>query len=574
MENNIKNNIKNNNLNDNSSQNDIERNPPIFTEFSEKTKKRLEKERIKIEKKFEKKKKKEEKKKELNEKYGKKVRNLLHEQFFGILDEERIHYTVFFFIGAIIIAIFSLFPNSGTWPITATEFVTLMFFIGFLVLMLFASLKSTSIYMFGPAKEWKYKILFMAIALAIGGILSSLFLIYTDASKMPVVFLQHDKLLPTLFIVVFIGWNVIQIHFIREGFETIAEKAEMKLIDNKLEEKKRLYARIFLALGLIFPFIIHFFTAWGFYVAFSDFADPSNPTQAELSALNIYWLWVVVSIILIIAMGFWQIQLYRKSIQNNRPNVFSNVFYMLLWILLWFRSFGFINSFLSTTKIASDIFIILGNVFLLSFTSILVLRGIAEKIKKGQVLYEASAPFLVYALTILYVAGQVALILEGFGTRDQVNMLNNSLVLIASFAYYFWYSNYVLQRKGFIAKRMLTKEEVANLLSEFSSILSKKLIQQKDVIDYELKQFLSQKNLVFEIKSENLESEKVAIEINENIETIKNITTEEPEILEKNSTIPDIKEEATILNIKEEADNINIEENEESENADPQNIID
>jgi len=503
-------------------QEDSTQSKKIFTDFSEKTKKRLEKDAKKQQRKYEKKKKKEEKMKNFDAKYGSKIRKILHEQFYGILDEERIHYTITFFIAAILIAFFSLFSKEETWPMTTSTFLSAMFFIGFLILMIFTMMKSISMYMFGPIKEWKYKIIIIGVAMAIGLILTTLLFIYTDPSKMPIVFLQHDKLLPVSFIMVFVGWNVIQIHFIKDGLERPAMKAEIKLIEKNPEKDKQiLYAKLFLIIGMAFPFILHILTSWGFYILFNQFEDPSNPTQQELTALNIFWAWFVVSIILISIMDFWQFRLYKKSIQYNKPNVFSNIFYMLLWVILWFRSFGFINSFRTATKLASDTFIILGNMLLLVMTSILVLRGLSEKVKKGQYFHEESIPFLVYALTILYVAGQISLILIGFGTRDQVNMFNNSLILITSIAYYFWYSKYTLERKNMIAKSSLTKDEVINLFIEFTNSLSTKLNDQANLIQNELDSFLDKTKL--KILKREVEKEKEKERLPDKLEEIEKL---------------------------------------------------
>lgn len=399
-----------------------------------------------------------------------KFRQILHDQFHGILDEDKVIYTVIFFVGAIVVSMFSLFGSGETWPLTATEIVTMILFLGFLFLMLFAMIPSVKEYMFGSMKEWWRKIIISLIAFGVSAIINAILFISLQPDRVPIVFLSHETLFPTIFILIFIGWNVIQIHFIKDGLKDVSENIQEKLVSAESDlAKKRTLAVVFMVLGQAIPILIHIFTVWGFWGDFTTYETPGNPTPAELTNLNTFIAWSVIMLIVILITNYWQIRLYKRSAENDTPNVFSNMLYILLWIIFWFRSFGFINAFLSSTSSGSDIFLIIGNVFLLAFTSIMVLRGLAERVKKTQFISEDAVPFLVYALTTMYVAGQVIMIIWGFGTRDQVNMLNNALILITSLIYYFWYSEYILQRKGYIPRDILTVEEANKAFDEFGN---------------------------------------------------------------------------------------------------------
>lgn len=447
---------------------------PIVANVSETTQKKLDKAFLKEHRKAKKEIVKEIKKKETSEKLDKNIRKILHDQFHGILDEEKVMYTIVFFIGACIISLFSLFGNAQTWPLTATEATTLIFFIGFLILMILAMIPSVKKYMFGPIKEWRLKLLIMGISFGIAAVLTYLFMDATG-STFPIYFLRHSVLLPVIFIIVFIGWNVIQIHFIKEGLEQVSMNTELKYFEKAKDQRKKIYySRVFLILGLVSPFILHIITSVIFNIEFKAIGDTT--------IYNTFLAWAILMGLLYFATDYWQLNLYRKSIENQTPNIFSSMFYTLLQIIFWFRSFGFINSFRSATKTGSDIFIIVGNVFLLAFTSIMVLRGLAERVKKSRLLSEDSMPFLVYAFTILYVAGQVAMILNGLQTRDQVNIMNNALTLITSVVYYFWYSNYILQRKGYVQRNLLTLPEVSAMVDDLMATI----IQENSGINIDL----------------------------------------------------------------------------------------
>lgn len=450
---------------------DIEENPaeksqtliPIVSNVSETTQKKLDKSFLKEHRKAKKEVVKEIKKKETSEKLDKNIRKILHDQFHGILDEEKVIYTIVFFLGAIIISLFSLFGNTQTWPLTATEATTTIFFLGFLILMILAMIPLFKKHMFGPIKEWRKKLIIMGISFGIAAVLTYLFMDATG-STFPIYFLRHSVLLPVIFIIVFIGWNVIQIHFIKEGLEQVSMNTELKYFQKAKNQTKRVYySKIFLVIALATPFILHIITSAIFNIEFKDVGDPA--------VYNTFLAWAILMGILLFTTDYWQLSLYRKSMENQTPNIFSSMFFILLQIIFWFRSFGFINSFRSATKTGSDIFIIIGNVFLLAFTSIMVLRGLAERVKKSRLLSEDSMPFLVYAFTILYVAGQVAMILNGLQTRDQVNIMNNALTLVASLVYYFWYSNYILQRKGYVQRNLLTLPEVSAMVDDLMTTI-------------------------------------------------------------------------------------------------------
>jgi hypothetical protein len=371
--------------------------------------------------------------------------------------------------------------------------------------------------------EFKKKAIICLISFGLGSILP---IVYGN-TQFAISWLGFSELLPIIFVVVFIGWNLIQIHFVKGSFQEISMQVENKLIVQKEDQKrKNTYIILFLVMGLLTPLILHTLTVIGFW---SDFESIRATDEA---AFNTFIGWMILMFVIIIATDYWQIRLYVKSKKNETPNVFSNMFYILISILLWFRSFGFINTFRSSTAqtIGSEIFLGIGNVFLLGLTSIMVLRGLAERVKKSGIFNEDSIPFLVYALTIMYVTGQVVMIQGGFDNKQSLDMFNNSLLLITGLLYYLWYSNYILQREGWIGKSYMTLDEVKSVVFEFANDLKEEIPAQKNVIDKQLSILLDNYKLSV-VKLFVKEQDEVEEEVSETVQ--EDVVFESTEDIEK-----------------------------------------
>lgn len=488
-----------------------------------KAEEKLRKKKEKEERKKEKKKEKDAKRQEQKQEMDKKFRNILHEQFFGILDKGKIFYTVVFLVGALLIAGFSL---GGTAWTNVVSFIALTIALGFVFLLIFSMIPKTSEQMFGE-REFKKKAIFCIISFGLGSIFPIVYLNVPIA----ITWLSFSQLLPGIFIVVFFGWNLIQIHFVKGSFQEISMQVENKLIAQEEDQRrKNTYIILFLVLGLLTPLLLHTLAVIGFWAEFELFIG----TAKEIN-FTTFVAWVIFMYVIILATDYWQIRLFVKSKKNKTPNVFSNMLYILFSILLWFRSFGFINTFRATTTqtIGSDIFLGIGNVFLLGLTSIMVLRGLAERVKKSEIFNEDSIPFLVYALTIMYVTGQVVMIQGEFGDKASLDMFNNSMLLITGLVYYLWYSSYILQREGWIGKSYMTLDEVKSVVFEFANDLKEEIPAQKNVIDKQLSNLLENYKLSvvkLVVKEEDEEAEPVEEEVEfESTEDIEKSLNEEIE---------------------------------------------
>jgi hypothetical protein len=334
-------------------------------------------------------------------------------------------------------------------------------------------------------------------------------------SEIPINWLSFSELLPGIFVIIFLGWNLIQIHFIKTSFHDLSMKVEKALItDQSNEAIKRTLSTIFLIIGFTIPLLLHSLTIVGFVPSFTTFSGPT-PTVEEQTALNIFIAWIIFMYIIIIALGIWQIRIFNKSMINRKPNVFSNMLYIMIWVILWFRSFGFINTFrIVAGQTGSDIFLAIGNVLLLVLTSFMVLRGLAERVKKTDLFSEDSIPFLVYALTIMYVAGQTIMIQGEFGDKNSLDMFNNTILLVSGIIYYLWYSNYILQREGYIQRTLLTKLEVKSIIDELEEKIIKEVPDQSEKVEKQVEEIL----LKYELKSNINNVDEKEYSLNDDVE--------------------------------------------------------
>jgi hypothetical protein len=143
----------------------------------------------------------------------------------------------------------------------------------------------------------------------------------------------------------------------------------------------------------------------------------------------------------------------------------------------------------------------LGNILLVVLTAVFVLRMIAREVKETNKMNVDAIPFLVYALVIMYIAGQVVLILGSVTTTSQVDIVNNSILLISSIVYYVWYSQYILQRMDYIKRNRYTVEEIKFVMTQFADELKESVPVMSEKIDSSLDSIL-EKHKIVEPKSE------------------------------------------------------------------------
>ena len=118
---------------------------------------------------------------------------------------------------------------------------------------------------------------------------------------------------------------------------------------------------------------------------------------------------------------------------------------------------------------------------------------IAKRVKQTKKINEDAIPFLVFALVIMYIAGQVVMILGSIeGNQIYVNITNNSILLVSSIAYYMWYSQYILQRRDYIKRTRYTIEEIKGVMTEFADNLKETAPSESENINDALETILDE----------------------------------------------------------------------------------
>lgn len=434
----------------------------------------------------------------------------LSKLFHKIFEPSHIFYTITFFIVVIMISLLGF--NANLIIGNVLLFIASTFSLTFIFLAIFGVVPNMKSFLFSPDKKFDRKKIFsLIIAFGISTVIIALYFIFTSLPEFPIQFLRWDYILPYLFVGIYFGWNVIQIYFIKAGFEQYSIKVDNWILKDKEDFKQNQFlSSIFLILALAVPVLIQIGTYFGFIDYFE--ANPGDPFDPLL------WFngWNIVMFVVIVIISWRLITIYIKSQRNETPNVFSSIFYILIWIIIWYRSFSFINSFRSVTQAGGiDFFRILMDILLMIFTSIMVLKGLGTKVTRFRILNEDNLAFVLFAFTILYIEGQIVMItgagaLTGSYTdRNQISMLNNFLILIVTISFYWWYSEYTLERKGLILRKAFKPEEVIVVVRDFKQyLINSGALDSNRISDREFQNFLQQKKLNIK-ESDKPELEKV-----------------------------------------------------------------
>jgi len=311
-----------------------------------------------------------------------------------------------------------------------------------------------------------------------------------------IIFIGWDYILPGFYIIVYFGWNIAQIFFLKTEFEAIAFKADERVISDSNANRNKYLSMIFLILAISIPIL----TQVGTYFAFIPFFEPQTPTDSSLLWFN---GWNIAMYGVIVLISYRLVFLYIKSVKNDTHNIFSSIFFVLVWLIIWYRSFSFINSFRSVSgAVGIDAFRALIDILLMIFTAILVIRGLGSRTFKFRIFNPNNLAFFLFAFTLIYIEGQIVMI-TGAGSisgtytnRSQVNLVNNFGVLLITIIFYWFYSEYTLKKNGLILKQMFNQKEVIQIVTDFKShLINRGALDSGNFNESDFQQFLRTKKL-------------------------------------------------------------------------------
>jgi hypothetical protein len=402
-----------------------------------------------------------------------KIQEILDKNFHSIFNSSHFFYTIIFLVFLLLISLFSFIPLPYGGNIVL--FLVTLLSITFLLFMIEGKIPSLDKYLFSTEKKFdRRKGIYFLINIVISLIIVIPYFVIGSSDQMTIQFLGWDVVLPIMFLAIYFGWNLVQILYLRIGFENISEN-----VDNKLEVKhgsskgKERICLICLVFAIIIPSLIQVLILLGYWSSFFPQGGGSSDPFVIFLGYNLF-------IFFLIGISSWRLfTLYLKSKKNETPNAFSSVFFILLWIITWFRSFIFIRTYYNIIQNTPEVDVVTSiiDVILMVITSIIVLRGLGNKVYDSILFNKNNMPFFLFAFTLLYFAGQVILItgagtLTGiFADQKQISLINNFLIIVISVIFYWFYSENVLEKKGLIIKKHFFVEDVVLMITDFKQAL-------------------------------------------------------------------------------------------------------
>ncbi|MCF2140028.1 MAG: hypothetical protein K9W44_08245 [Candidatus Lokiarchaeota archaeon] len=370
-------------------------------------------------------------------------------------------------------------------------------------------------------------------------------------------FLTFQALFGIILALIYFGWNAGQIFFVKTTIESQAIRSEAKFqVKNENVEKSKVLRKIAVRNYLIvfIPLLIHiiftllyiFMDTAEFYQIFTDtppsFIGKFTPEvfyygEWKDQATNITGLsdfvlfltryfpevwfannsllfvlvWSVLVLVLLIFLLTKQISLYKLSKKNDTPNVFSGMFFLIFSIFLYLKLFSILNTGIGMSAISGEnppdqlvgqIIDWITSILLMLITIFNLLRGFGKKIRttlKSSKITEYNLAFLMFLLVGSYWGGQWSLITGQGLTKEGLNIATSLVVVIVYIGFYYWYSGWVLERRGFVRKHSFTLVEVKEMLTELSKQIKDQMLQtieNEQIITNTLNNYLLSKKII------------------------------------------------------------------------------
>ena len=425
-----------------------------------------------------------------------KIQEKLDKHFHSIFNNSHFLYTIFFLVALLIISIMSFVQGAGDVIILLAT----LFSLTFLLFMFEGLILPLDKYLFSIEKKLDYrKGMYFSINLIISLIFVVPYFVFGNSSQLVIQFLGWDVILPVFYLVIYFGWNLVQILYLRIGFEQISETVDNKVSDRYSASKKREATCLIILIGaILIPFLLQLATLSAYLPLFTPPAgDPVDPL--------VWFIGYNVFIIFLMVLTSWRVfTLHLRSKKNGSINAFSSIFYILVWIIIWFRSFSFINTLQNVVQgsLSLDITTRLIDVLLMIITTIIVLRGLGDKVYDSVLFNKNNMPFFLFSFTLLYFVGQIIMItgagnLTGiFADRNQINLINNFLIILVTVIFYWFYSENALEKKGLIIKKHFYPEDVVLVIKDFKQTLeSREALNTSIFGEEDLEDFLRSRNL-------------------------------------------------------------------------------
>jgi hypothetical protein len=419
----------------------------------------------------------------------------IDDYFHHIFNPSHIAYTIFFLSEIIILIMFFILGSTDLGDIGL--FLATTFSLSFLILMVLGIYSKFDRFLFTKSLD-QHKTLIFIGSLGLSTVIILLYFFFGSSTQLPIQFLGWDYILPGFFILVYFGWNMTQIFFLRSTFEEISERANSMILKTQKSKRNKIISILFLISALLVSVLTQIAT----YFAFIPFFEPQSPSD---SLEPLWWFngWNIAIFIVILLIAYRLIVLLIKSLRNETANISSSVFFVLVWLIIWYRSFSFINSFRSVTEaVGIDIFRAGIDVLLMILTAVLVIRSLGNKTFRFKIFNPNNLAFFLFAFTLIYIEGQFVMI-TGAGSisgtytnRSQVNLTNNFILLLITIVFYWVYSERMLEKKGLIERKLFKQEDVVQFVSDFKDyLINTGALDSNKISESEFENYLRNKKL-------------------------------------------------------------------------------
>ncbi|MHA1681313.1 MAG: hypothetical protein ACTSUE_09910 [Promethearchaeota archaeon] len=401
-----------------------------------------------------------------------KLRVMVNKNFSNILSKEHWVYTLIFFVSVLVLSLFSLIESSLA-VLTVVIFISTTLIIMFAILFVMSNMKSFESRILKC--EMRTKLGWLGLVSLISfGIFIVLYLVSLPLGAG----FRLEAVLPIVYSVVFVGWNFIQIFFIRKGLEGVSSRMEGRFIKESMNvDDKKKVSRPMVVLSMIGPI------AGQAGLVTILFVNPNNTIdtlQSSAIGVLILGLWMIgMFLVLIIAM-FNIRATHNLTIKHGTPSVFAPVLHALFWFYIIYRSYAFIvamNKSLAgigemtvSDRLVDSIFIVV-SLFLL-------FKGLGSKLKRTSFFTKHTLPFMAYLLSMIVVMGRISLILGipvGGAlvplSQSIIAAVNNLMMMSVAIIFYFIYFKNKLEDLHYLEKDTYSVREVNEILGDFLGVL-------------------------------------------------------------------------------------------------------
>jgi hypothetical protein len=371
-------------------------------------------------------------------------------------------------------------------------------------------------------------------------------------------FLTYQQLFGLILALVYFLWNAVQIFYVKTSVEKVAVSAEARfqIKNEQTTVKSRNTKRTILNIvSLVMPFLLHiifvllfmFFDTdaspitgvpinrfmpisedyWGTWYQDWLILNPATTLSPFIVFVTIYFptvwwanpgfqgmlIWTMAVFVLLIVTTSKQINLAKQSKVNNTRNIFSGIFYMIFWIFLYFKLFSLITTYIDikyvevvTTAEPAFIYQVFDwifGVFLMLITVLNLVRTFGLKVKekagkgKSSKITEFNLVLLMFIFVSSYWGGQWSLIAST--SKSNLNIATGLIVIAVYIGFYYWYSSWILERRGFIRKNSYTTIETRQMMIELSQLYKDRLlktIENQEIITSSLNEYMLEKHII------------------------------------------------------------------------------